>query len=78
MLSSMPLPPSRINGSIPGAVDEVLSTCLAKDPKQRFASAEALAEQLYLLARRKPAEQPPASVSESLQRGRMARFLRSA
>jgi hypothetical protein len=33
---------------------------------------------LYLLARRKPAEQPPAPVAESLQRSRMARFLRSA
>ena len=78
VLSSMPLPPSRINGSIPGAVDEVLSACLAKDPKQRFAAAEALAEQLYPLARRKPLETAAAPVAESAQRSRMARFLRSA
>jgi serine/threonine protein kinase len=78
VLSSMPLPPSRINASIPGAVDEILSSCLSKDPKQRFASADVLAEQLFPLARRKPAEPAPVSVAESLQRGRMARFLRSA
>lgn len=76
VLSSMPLPSSRINASIPGAVDEVLAACLAKDPNQRFTTAEALAEQLYPLARRKPLETAP--VAESSQRGRMARFLRSA
>ncbi len=78
VLSSMPLPPSRINGSIPGAVDEVLGACLAKDPQQRFATAEALAEQLYPLARRKAAEVSTASLAEQSLRNRAARFLRSA
>jgi len=78
VLSSMPLPPSRINASIPGAVDEVLAACLAKDPKQRFATAEALSEQLYPLARRKPPESAPAPVADQSLRNRAARFLRSA
>src|SRR5262249_55472847 len=75
VLSSRPLPLSRINGSIPGAVDEFLAGCLAKDSNQRFASAETLAERLYPLARRKAAEAAPAQVADSAQRGRMARFL---
>jgi len=77
VLSSMPLPPSRINASIPGVVDEVLAVCLAKDPSHRFATAEVLAEQLYPLARRKPVE-APAPVAEQSLRNRAARFLRSA
>ena len=78
VLSSTPLPPSRTNSSIPMAVDEVVMACLAKDPKQRFTSADALAEHLYPLARRKTVETAPAPVAEASQRGRMARFLRSA
>ena len=78
VLSSTPLPASRVNASIPAGLDEVLAACLAKDPKQRFATAEALAESLYPLARRKTVEQAPASVTESSLRNRAARFLRSA
>jgi len=69
---------SRINPSIPTAVDEMVAGCLAKDPNQRFANADALAEQLYPLARRKPAEAGAAQVSEASLRNRAARFLRSA
>ena len=78
VLSSMPLPASRVNASIPTGLDEVLAACLAKDPKHRFPTAEALAESLYPLARRKTVEQAPAPVTESSLRNRAARFLRSA
>jgi serine/threonine protein kinase len=78
VLSSMPLPPSRTNSSITSGVDEVLARCLAKDPQQRFASTEALAEQLYPLARRKAVETTPVPVAEASLRNRAARFLRSA
>jgi len=78
VLSSTPLPASRTNASISSGVDEVLSACLAKDPKQRFQTAEALAEQLYPLARRKPPEQAAAPIADSSLRNRAARFLRSA
>ena len=78
VLSSTPLPVSRLNPSVPTTVDEVLSACLAKDPKQRFPTAEAMAEQLYPLARRKAVEQAPAPIAEQSLRNRAARFLRSA
>ncbi len=78
VLSSIPLPVTRLNPSIPTAVDDVLSACLAKDPKQRFQAADVLAEKLYPLARRKAAEQTPAPAAEQSLRNRAARFLRSA
>lgn len=78
VLSSRPLPPSQVNASIPAALDEILAKCLAKDPEQRMASAEALAEQLYPLARRKTVAPAVAPVAEQSLRNRAARFLRSA
>jgi serine/threonine-protein kinase len=78
VLSSTPLPASRSNPSIPTGLDEVLAACLAKDPKQRFETAEALAEQLFPLARRKQVEQAPVRVAEPSLRNRASRFLRSA
>jgi eukaryotic-like serine/threonine-protein kinase len=76
ILSSTPLPPSRCNPSIPAAVDEAVTACMAKDPQHRVATAEALAEQLYPLARRKVQQQ--VAVPEPTLRNRAARFLRSA
>ena len=78
VLSSTPLPASRTNPSIPTGLDEVLAACLAKDPRQRFETAEALAEQLFPLARRKQVEQTPVRVAEPSLRNRASRFLRSA
>jgi len=78
VLSSTPMPVSRLNPSVPTTVDEILAGCLAKDPRQRFATAEAMAEQLFPLARRKTVEQPAAPATEQSLRNRAARFLRSA
>ena len=78
VLSSTPVPVSRLNPSIPAAIDEVLTACLAKDPRQRFQNAEFMAEQLYPLARRKTAEQASTPAAEPSLRGRAVRFLRSA
>ena len=78
VLSSTPLPPSHANPSVPTGFDEVVARCLAKDPAVRYATAEALAEELYPLARRKTA---PVSVPQSGGNGlrdRAARLLRSA
>src|SRR5438309_2078303 len=74
ILSSTPLPASHANPSVPAAFNELIASCLAKDPAQRCPSAEVLAERLHPLARR-PAAQSQAQ-STSL-RGRVGQLLRS-
>jgi eukaryotic-like serine/threonine-protein kinase len=81
ILSSTPLPPSRSNPSIPAVLDDIVASCLAKEPQTRIGSAEALAERLFPLARRNPAPMvqsiAPTPAVESL-RSRAGRLLRSA
>ncbi len=79
VLSSTPLPPSHANPSVPAGFDQVVARCLAKDPAARYAMAEALVEELYPLARRKPATSVsvPQPSGNGL-RDRAARLLRSA
>jgi serine/threonine-protein kinase len=84
VLSSTPNAVSQLQPSIPPAIDEIIASCLAKNPDQRIASAEALAQLLYPHARRKlvPSEQaapgkPAATMPNSL-RDRASRLLRSA
>src|SRR5215475_12101159 len=84
VLSSTPNAVSQLQPSIPAALDEIISSCLAKNPDQHIASAEALAKLLYPHARRKlvPSEQPApgkaaAAVPNSF-RDRASRLLRSA
>lgn len=84
VLSSTPNAVSQLQPSIPVEFDEIISSCLAKNPDQRMASGEALAQLLYPHARRKmvvpqqsaPAKQP-AAAAVSL-RDRASRLLRSA
>lgn len=79
ILSSTPLPPSHSNPSIPAALDEIVGACLTKEPQLRIASADALADQLFPLARRVvPTSQPVAAAVEPSLRSRAARLLRSA
>lgn len=81
VLSSAPLPPSHANASVPAAFDDLVARCLAKDPAARHATAEALAQELYPLARRAPipATTPaPPTGSGSGLRHRAVRLLRSA
>jgi serine/threonine-protein kinase len=56
ILSSTPLPPSQTNPSIPVALGELITACLAKDPAQRPSSAAALAKELVVFARRRKAD----------------------
>lgn len=77
VLSSTPLPPSRLNSSLPTPLDDIVASCLAKDPQHRLASAETLAERLYPLARRRILATPAAPPSPSF-RTRAANLLRSA
>ena len=77
IMSSTPLPPSHSNPSLPTGLNELVASCLAKDPAQRRSSAEDLADDLYPFARRKAAPQTAPQQSASL-RDRAARLLRSA
>ncbi len=74
ILSSTPLPPSHANPSVPAAFNELIASCLEKDPTRRCASAEALAERLHPLSRRLPAQ--PQAQPSSL-RNRVGQLLRS-
>jgi eukaryotic-like serine/threonine-protein kinase len=80
ILSSSPLPPSHSNPSIPSALDAIVTSCLVKEPQLRMPSAEALAEQLFPLARRDAAAPQPVAMNaaDSSFRSRAARLLRSA
>jgi serine/threonine protein kinase len=75
ILSSTPLPPSHANPSVPVAFNEVISSCLAKEPSQRCASADALAERLHPLARRNA---PSQTQPQPSARDRAGQLLRSA
>lgn len=46
VLKMQPPPPSAINARSPTDLDPIVLKCLAKDPAQRFASAEALVQEL--------------------------------
>ncbi|GAC1700896.1 MAG: hypothetical protein NVS9B4_03180 [Candidatus Acidiferrum sp.] len=52
VLSSVPLPPSQANPSLPAAFDQLMARCLAKDPAGRYPSTDMLATELYPFARR--------------------------
>jgi serine/threonine-protein kinase len=78
VLSSTPLPPSHANPSVPSGFDAIVARCLAKDPAARYAPAEALAEELFPLARRKAIPLPEPQTNGHGLRDRAARLLRSA
>ena len=77
IMSSSPLPPSQTNPSLPAGLNELVLSCLEKDPARRRNSAEDLADDLYPFARRKVTAQVATPQSSSL-RNRAARLLRSA
>ena len=78
ILSSTPLPPSHSNPSVPATLDDIVASCLAKEPQLRMNSAEALAERLFPFARRSPAPVQTMPTVEASTRSRAARLLRSA
>jgi eukaryotic-like serine/threonine-protein kinase len=78
IMSSTPLPPSHSNPSLPVGLNELIASCLAKDPANRQASGEDLADDLYPFARRRPTPQAVPAPSAVSFRDRAAKLLRSA
>ncbi|MBZ5527141.1 MAG: serine/threonine protein kinase [Acidobacteriia bacterium] len=54
ILAARPLAPARLNPAIPAEVERIILRCLAKDPADRYATADKLAAELYPIARRGP------------------------
>lgn len=77
ILSTTPRPVAHLNTSIASSLSELVATCLEKDPAQRLASTQTLADQLFPHARQKPVVAHQPAVPSSL-RHRAARLLRSA
>ena len=66
-----PVPSSRL-ASIPPELDQLILTCLAKDPGQRFATAAALAGALGAILARYSGTPPPGSLSALAASGNLA------
>jgi serine/threonine-protein kinase len=63
VLSGDPPPPRSVNPHIPRGLELICQKCLAKDPQQRYASAESLAVDLDRFARGEPLQvRPPTPV----------------
>jgi eukaryotic-like serine/threonine-protein kinase len=81
VLSSTPNLVSQLQPSIPASFDDIITSCLAKDPDGRMVSGEALAQALFPFARRKtmvPGQTKPAAPQQVSFRDRASRLLRSA
>ena len=68
VMSATPLPPSQINSSLPAGLNELIASCLEKDPGRRRNSAEDLALDLYPFARRRV--EPQATSNSTTRRVR--------
>ena len=81
VLSSTVTPPSHLQSSIPTGFDQIIASCLAKNPETRMDSGEKLAQALFPLARRKmvaTAEARAHTAAPATFRDRASRLLRSA
>lgn len=55
-LEQQPVPPSEVDASIPAALSQAILKALAKDPKDRFASAEEFSREISLALQDAPAK----------------------
>ncbi len=78
IMSSTPLPPSHSNPSLPAGLNDLVASCITKDPAHRKSSAEDLADDLYPFARRKQTPTAAPQQAASSFRDRAAKLLRSA
>jgi serine/threonine-protein kinase len=79
VLSSAVTAASHLQASVPAGFDEIIASCLTKDPDARMASGDLLAQMLYPLARRKAVVPTQSKTpAPSTLRDRASRLLRSA
>jgi serine/threonine protein kinase/WD40 repeat protein len=68
LLHEMPVPPRQLKAHIPRDLETIVWKCLAKDPAERYASAEALAEDLRRFLADRPIHARRADLGERLWR----------
>jgi serine/threonine protein kinase len=75
IVSITPPPPSHHNPSLPPAFDRVVMRCLAKEPADRYATAEALGASLYPFAGSNEAARvsvgPASAINQPMQRAQV-------
>jgi serine/threonine protein kinase len=79
IVAIMPPPPSHHNPSLPAAFDRIVMRCLAKDPADRYVTAEALGASLYPFAHAQemaPAVPRPSAAADFV--GRAEKWARTA
>src|SRR5215470_3697562 len=69
VLEEDPLPPSRFNVQVPGAMDAVVRRALAKRPEDRYPNAEEFADGLRAAAQREAASAPQTATPPPAARG---------
>jgi serine/threonine protein kinase len=64
VLSAQPVPPRRLPPQAPADLETICLKCLEKEPRKRYASAAALAEDLRRFQAREPIAARPLKVAE--------------
>jgi serine/threonine protein kinase len=68
IVNDRPKPPRLIDGRVPRDLETIVLRALAKDPKDRFGSAGAMAEELRRFIAGRPIHSRPVSIAERRRR----------